>query len=98
MLAASLVVATSVTVNAQSDPELNQKIESLEAKITKVKSEIPEADKKKYFSSISDVENRKNNLKSMMKTPVEKRDKNWQQTWDQNYLKANERIDKVKEE
>ena len=65
MLSMAVAIATSLSAHAQSDKELNQKIENLEAKISKVKSEMPDAEKKKYFATISDVENRKNNLKSM---------------------------------
>lgn len=95
LVAASVILSTSIASYAQSDVDLNQKIENLEAKISKVKSGIPEEDKKKYFASLSDVENRKNNLKSMMKTPADKRDKNWQQNWDQNYTKAHDKLDKI---
>ncbi len=96
LLAASILLAISISTFAQSDADLNQKIDNLEAKISQVKSSIPDADKKKYFAALSDVENRKNNLKSMMKTPVDKRDKKWQQEWDQNYAKANDKLGKIK--
>lgn len=98
LLSAAIIITTALTAHAQSDAELNQKIETLEAKILKVKSEMPQGDMKKYSASISDVENRKNNLKSMLKTPSDKRGKNWQQEWDLNYMKANEKIDKIKAE
>ncbi len=96
LLAASILLAISISAFAQSDADLYQKIDNLEAKISQVKSSIAEADKKKYFAALSDVENRKNNLKSMMKTPADKRDKKWQQEWDQNYAKATDKLDKIR--
>ena len=79
---------------SSNDSSLNKQIELLETKISKVKS-LPKEEQKQYFAVLSDVENRKNTLKSLLKTPLAKRDQIWNDEWLQNYSKASNKLDKI---
>ncbi|MEO8151066.1 MAG: hypothetical protein ABI723_25760 [Bacteroidia bacterium] len=86
----------SKVLHAQTgDSDYLKKIDSLETKIQQIKS-LPKDQQKQYFSVLSDVENRKNTLKSLLKTPSAKRDKTWEQTWTQNYTKASDKLKNIK--
>ena len=95
VLIAGLTMLSLYTLLAQNDADHNQQIQSLETKIAKVKSGLSDADKKKRMPAISDAENRKNVLKSMLQTPADKRDDKWQAQWNENYTKADAKIDKI---
>lgn len=77
-----------------ADSSYENKISLLETKISKMK-ELPKDEQKKYFAVLSDVENRKNTMKFLLKTPVEKRDKSWEEKWMQNYSKASTKLDAI---
>ena len=96
LYSAALIFFYSSGIFAQSsaDSAYNAKINFIETKIAKIKS-LPKEEQKQYYAVLSDAENRKNTLKSLLKTPVEKRDKVWQQSWDQNYLKAVGKLENI---
>ena len=78
-----------------NDTKHNEQIKSIEKKVTAAKSAIPAAEEKKYYAVLSDVENRKNAMKMMLKTPSDKRDAEWNRKWDENYSKAMEKLGKL---
>ena len=90
----SLALLATTLLFAQADSTYNNKISYIESKIAKIKN-LPKEQQKQYFSILSDVENRKNILKSLLKTPVDKRDKSWQESWSQNYSKAAIKLESI---
>jgi hypothetical protein len=78
----------------QNDSAYTQMITELESRISQVKA-LPKDELAKYHPLLSDVENRKNNMKFLMKTPSEKRDESWTKLMTQNYTKASEKLDKI---
>lgn len=89
-----LVVNILIGQTSPADVSYNNKIELLEQKITKIKA-LPKEEQRPYFAVLSDVENRKNILKSLLKTPIEKRDITWENSWTQNFIKASDKLDKI---
>lgn len=83
----SVILFCSALVFAQADSSYSKKIEFIESTIAKIKS-LPKEEQKQYLPILADVENRKNTLKALLKTSVAKRDKVWQDSWNQNYSKA----------
>lgn len=78
------------------DSSFNQKIATIENGIARIKN-LSTEEQKGYFAILSDVENRKNTLKTLLKTPVEKRDKTWQESWNQNYSMAIRKLEGVQD-
>ena len=72
------------------------KVSALEQKIADFKANIPKGEEKKYNVALSDIANRKNTLKAMLKTPEDKRNEQWKSTWEENYSKVNEKVNKLK--
>ena len=94
LLTVSVICLNFLFGQTSSDANYISKIEILEQKISKVKA-LPKEEQKQYFAALSDVENRKNTLKSMLKTPAEKRDKAWEDSWTLNYSRASDKLDKI---
>src|SRR5205085_10634611 len=90
-----LLICKMLPAQTESDADYLKKIDSLETKIEQIKS-LPEEQKKQYFTTLSDVENRKNTLKTLLKTPAENRDKVWEEKWTKNYIKASEKLKNIK--
>ena len=92
----ALIFFYSSVILAQSaaDSAYNRKITFIETQIAKIKA-LPKEEQKKYYAILSDAENRKNTLKALLKTPVAKRDKVWQESWDQNYSKASGKLENI---
>jgi hypothetical protein len=83
-----------VAYSQQSDSAYTRMITELETRISQVKA-LPKEQLAKYHPLLSDVENRKNNMIFLMKTPAEKRDDSWAKLINQNYTKASEKLDKI---
>ena len=81
------VFISSYLFAQSTDSAFVTKINVLQAKISKIK-EMPKEEQKKHAVVLSDVENRKNTLKSLLKTPSGKRDNAWTISWNENYEKA----------
>lgn len=64
-----------------------QKIITIEYKISEIKN-LSKDHQQKYHTLLSDVENRKNTLKSLLKTSPANRNKMWEDTWEVNYNKV----------
>ena len=79
---------------AAADSSYLRKINFIEQKVATIKS-LPKEDQKQYLTILSDVENRKNTLKSLLKIPIEKRDKIWDNDWNLNYLKAASKLENI---
>lgn len=90
----SIFITNALIAQAPDDLAYNQKIELIEQKIAQLKA-LPKEEQKQYITILSDVENRKNILKSLLKTPSTKRDKTWEGNWTQNYTKATNKLDKI---
>jgi hypothetical protein len=95
LIIAGAMLLMSSFVFAQTNDALAEKVKQIEARISRIKSDTPPAEQKKYYAVLSDVENRKNTLRSLLKTPPEKRDDTWRKSWDENYSKAMEKLDKL---
>ena len=94
VLSFSVFIFSFLAAQAPSDVAYTDKIDLIELKISKIKA-LPKEEQKQYYAMLSDVENRKNTLKSLLKTPVAKRDKAWEETWKLNYTKASDKLDKI---
>ncbi|MEP7169304.1 MAG: hypothetical protein ABI855_08025 [Bacteroidota bacterium] len=86
--------STSLFAQSAADSSYNKQIAAIESKISELKN-LPKDEQKKHYSVLSDVENRKNTLKSLLKTPVGKRNKAWEDSWNQNYSKASGKLENI---
>lgn len=90
-----MLLSNHLIAQTSGDTDYLKKIDSLVTQINQIKS-LPKAEQKQYFSVLSDVENRKNTLKSLLKTPESKRDKVWEKTWTESYAKASDKMKNLK--
>ena len=96
LLAAAFIAFGFLAAYSQSqDANLNEQITEIEKKVASAKAGIPAAEEKKYYAVLSDVENRKNSMKMMLKTPADKRDAEWKEKWQEHYNKAMEKLNKL---
>ena len=95
VLSLALSYASIVFSQSTTDADYTKKIELIQAKIASIKS-LPKEEQKPYFALLSDVENRKNTLRALLKTPASKRDKVWEDSWNQNYSKATIKLENIK--
>lgn len=90
-----LVFTGSALIFAQTESDAyTKKLDSLQAKISIIKA-LPAEEQNQYQAVLAEVENRKNTLRSLLKTPANKRDKAWEELWNQNYSKAANKLDKI---
>lgn len=71
-------------------------IAKIEQQVAEIKKSASSEFLKKNQVVLSDIENRKNSLKMLLKRPVEKRDQEWQNKWNSNYTHINEKLDQLK--
>ena len=97
MFTVLIALSLSITASAQSasDSSYQNKIEILESKINSAKKNISKDDKKE-MAAVSDIENRKNNLKSQLKTAAGKRSGNFNEEWNSKYSALLEKVDHLK--
>lgn len=80
---------------SKTDSLYAQKIANIEFKISEFKNHSKDQ-QHKYHTLLSDAENRKNTLKSLLKTPPSKRNKTWEDTWEVNYNKLMSKLYSLK--
>ncbi|MEP7263395.1 MAG: hypothetical protein ABI772_02800 [Bacteroidota bacterium] len=90
-----ILLLVSISLQAQNVAD--------DAVITKIEQQVAEIKKtasadflKKNQVALSDIENRKNSLKMLLKRPAEKRDAEWQNKWNSNYKHINEKLEQLK--
>ncbi|MEO5570441.1 MAG: hypothetical protein ABIT08_17720 [Bacteroidia bacterium] len=91
----TMLYSNLIFAQASADSSYNKKIDELEAGVSQIKN-LPNDEQKKYYAVLSDVENRKNTLKSLLKTPASKRNKTWEDSWNQNYSKASDKLKNIR--
>lgn len=80
---------------SKTDSLYAQKITNIEFKVWEIKN-LAKDNNQKYYAILSDVENRKNILKSLLRTPPANRNKTWEDSWDGNYNKVMSKLDNIK--
>jgi hypothetical protein len=87
LMAASQLLAQSADKNSD--------LSRLEQRIAETKKNSAPADLKANRGVISDIENRKNNLKMMLKTPEADRNADWNSKWDKEYKLTEDKLNKL---
>jgi hypothetical protein len=95
LLLAAAILLTVQIVTAQEGTQERQ-LAAIEQKVGAYKKGADPESLKSNRSLISDIENRKNNMKMMLKTPAASRDKAWTEKWNEQHTVINDKLSKLK--